>query len=63
MKRISHWINGEVVVGTSGRTGPVWNPAIGEQQAEVDLASVGEVDAAVAAARAAFPGWRATSLS
>jgi malonate-semialdehyde dehydrogenase (acetylating)/methylmalonate-semialdehyde dehydrogenase len=63
MKRISHWINGEVVAGTSGRTGPGWNPAIGEQQAEVDLASVEEVDAAVAAARASFPAWRATSLS
>ncbi len=50
-------------MGTSGRTGPVWNPATGEQQAEVDLASVDEVDAAVAAARAAFPAWRATSLS
>ena len=48
---------------TSGRTGPVWNPATGEQQAEVDFASVEEVDAAVAAAKAAFPAWRATSLS
>jgi malonate-semialdehyde dehydrogenase (acetylating)/methylmalonate-semialdehyde dehydrogenase len=63
MRRINHWINGQVVEGTSGRTGPVWNPATGEQQAEVDLASVEEVDAAVGAATAAFPGWRATSLS
>src|SRR5262245_26663122 len=63
MKRISHWINGAVVAGTSGRTGPVWNPATGEQQAEVDFASVEEVDTAVAAATAAFPAWRATSLS
>ena len=63
MRRINHWINGQVVEGTSGRTGPVWNPATGEQQAEVDLASVEEVDAAVGAATAAFPAWRATSLS
>ena len=63
MKRISHWIDGAVVASTSGRTGPVWNPATGEQQAEVDFASVDEVDAAVAAAAAAFPAWRATSLS
>jgi malonate-semialdehyde dehydrogenase (acetylating)/methylmalonate-semialdehyde dehydrogenase len=63
MRRISHWISGQVVEGTSGRTGPVWNPATGEQQAEVDLASVEEVDAAVGAATAAFPAWRATSLS
>ena len=41
MKTISHWIDGRAVAGTSGRTGPVWNPATGEQQAEVDLASVG----------------------
>ena len=63
MKRISHWVNGGVVVGTSGRSGPVWNPATGEQQAEVDFASAEEVDHAVATAREAFASWRATSLS
>ncbi|HKA03884.1 MAG TPA: CoA-acylating methylmalonate-semialdehyde dehydrogenase [Acidimicrobiales bacterium] len=63
MKRISHWINGQVVAGTSGHTGPVWNPATGEQQAEVDFASVEEVDGAVAVAKAAAHDWRATSLS
>ncbi len=63
MQRISHWIGGRVVAGESGRFGPVWNPATGEQQAQVDLASADEVDKAVDAARAAFPGWRATALS
>src|SRR5262245_36260065 len=63
MKRISHWIDGRSVVGTSGRTGVVYNPATGEQAAEVDFASTEEVDAAVAAAHAAFPAWRAASLS
>src|SRR3954451_7245254 len=63
MKRISHWVDGAVVAGASGRTGRVWDPATGERQAEVDFADVAEVDAAVVAARAAFPGWRATSLS
>ncbi len=63
MNRIQHWIDGKVVASTSGRTGPVYNPATGEQVGEVALASVEEVDAAVAAARAALPGWRATSLS
>ncbi len=63
MKRIEHWIDGKVVASTSGRTGPVFNPATGEQTGEVALASVDEVDAAVAAAKAAFPAWRATSLS
>ena len=63
MRTIDHWINGSLVPSASGRSGPVYNPATGEQQAEVGLASVSEVDAAVAAAKAAFPGWRATSLS
>ena len=63
MKRISHWINGTVVDGTSVRTGIVWNPATGEQQAEVALASRSDVGAAVAAAKAALPAWRATGLS
>ncbi len=63
MNRISHWIGGSVVAATSGRTGVVYNPATGEQSGAVDLASVDEVDAAVAAAKAAFPAWRSTSLS
>ncbi|MFN6121120.1 MAG: CoA-acylating methylmalonate-semialdehyde dehydrogenase [Actinomycetes bacterium] len=63
MNRISHWVDGKVVAGTSGRSGAVWNPATGEQQATVDFASVEEVDAVVATAKAAFPGWRATNLS
>ncbi len=63
MKRIHHYIDGQAVEGTSGRRGPVWNPATGEQQAEVDFASVEEVDAAVDAAARAFPSWRATSLA
>ncbi len=63
MNRISHWIDGKVVESTSGRSAVVYNPAAGEQSGTVDLASVEEVDAAVAAALGAFPGWRATSLS
>jgi malonate-semialdehyde dehydrogenase (acetylating) / methylmalonate-semialdehyde dehydrogenase len=63
MKRIGHWIDGRVVPGSSGREGPVFNPALGEQTAVVDLASAAEVDAAVASAKAAFPAWRATSLA
>ena len=62
-ERVNHWINGARVAGTSGRSGPVYNPATGELAREVDFASVEEVDAAVAAAKAAFPAWRATSLS
>ena len=60
---VPHWIAGERVPGTSGRRGPVFDPATGAIAREVDFASVEEVDAAVAAAKAAFPGWRSTSLS
>src|SRR5690348_1144859 len=60
---VPHWIGGGRVAGTSGRRGPVFDPATGQVAREVDFASVEEVDKAVAAARAAFPAWRATSLS
>jgi malonate-semialdehyde dehydrogenase (acetylating) / methylmalonate-semialdehyde dehydrogenase len=60
---VPHWIGGRRVAGTSGRRGPVYNPATGAIAREVDFASVEEVAAAVAAAREAFPAWRATSLS
>jgi malonate-semialdehyde dehydrogenase (acetylating) / methylmalonate-semialdehyde dehydrogenase len=61
--RVSHWIGGALVAGTSGREGPVYDPATGTLTRHVDLASIDEVGAAVAAAKAAFPAWRATSLS
>ena len=38
-KRISHWIGGRIVAGESGRSGPVYNPATGEQTGAVDFAS------------------------
>ena len=63
MKLIKHWIGGEYVPGGSGRTGNVYNPATGQQTGEVALATEHDVDAAVAAASAALPAWRATSLS
>jgi malonate-semialdehyde dehydrogenase (acetylating)/methylmalonate-semialdehyde dehydrogenase len=61
--RITHWIDGARVEGTSGRTGPVFNPATGVETGAVDLASVEDVDAAVVSAKAAFPAWRAVSLA
>src|SRR3990172_5904359 len=51
---VSHWIGGQRVAGTSGRRGPVFDPATGVLAREVDFASVEEVDAAIAAAKAAF---------
>ncbi len=63
MRTIDHWINGALVPSSSGRTSPVYNPATGEVQAEVGLASIAEVDRAVANAKEAFATWRLTSLS
>src|SRR3989441_3074915 len=62
-ERVGHWIGGKRVPGTSGRTGPVYDPARGRLAREVQFASAEEVGKAVAAAKAAFPAWRATSLS
>jgi len=63
LKRISHWIGGHTVEGESGRSGPVYNPALGLQTAAVDFATPEEVDRAVQAAKDAFAAWRTVSLS
>ncbi len=63
LKTISHWIGGESVQGSSGRQGPVYNPATGEQTGEVAFASVEEIGRAVKTAKAAFTEWRTWSLS
>ncbi|ATI42248.1 methylmalonate-semialdehyde dehydrogenase (CoA acylating) [Pacificitalea manganoxidans] len=61
MEELSHWIGGRHVKGTSGRFADVMNPATGEVQARVPLASQSELDAAVAEAAAAQPAWGATN--
>jgi malonate-semialdehyde dehydrogenase (acetylating)/methylmalonate-semialdehyde dehydrogenase len=61
--RVTHWINGKNWDGTAERTGDVYDPATGEITKTVDLASAKVLDDAVAAAKAAFPGWRDTSLT
>jgi malonate-semialdehyde dehydrogenase (acetylating)/methylmalonate-semialdehyde dehydrogenase len=63
MKRIAHWINGSTVDIAGSPELPVFDPATGARQAVVVAASAAEVRSAVAAARDAFPGWRAASLS
>src|SRR5688500_18148512 len=62
-QRISHWVDGRIRPGTSGRTSPVFNPAVGEVAAEVELASATEVDDAVWSAKKAAATWRTSSLS
>ena len=61
MQQLSHYMNGQLVDGQSGRFADVFNPATGEVQAQVPLASKAEVDAAIAAAAAAQPAWAATN--
>jgi malonate-semialdehyde dehydrogenase (acetylating)/methylmalonate-semialdehyde dehydrogenase len=60
---LQHWTNGALLEGTSGRFSDVTNPATGEVTAQLALASEAEVDTVVAAAAAAFPAWRDTSLA
>ncbi|MDB5999373.1 MAG: hypothetical protein JWP52_1072 [Rhizobacter sp.] len=54
---IGHFIGGKLVTSTSGRQQAVFNPATGKVARQVALGSVDEVNAAVAAAKAAFPAW------
>lgn len=63
MDIINHLINGVSSPSTSGVTKPVFNPASGEQTAELAMASLAEVDAAVASAHATFQEWRHVSLA
>ena len=58
---IDHFVGGERVAASGNRFGDVFDPASGAVRARVPLASESEVDAAVAAARAAFPDWAGTA--
>ena len=57
---LMHYIGGAEAAGTSGRAQDVFNPATGQPVTSVPLASADEVQAAVAAAKAALPGWSNT---
>ena len=61
MTELTHFIGGKHVTGTSGRFADVFNPATGEAEKKVPLASAAEVDAAVQNAAAAQVGWAATN--
>jgi malonate-semialdehyde dehydrogenase (acetylating) / methylmalonate-semialdehyde dehydrogenase len=63
VRTIQHWIDGAETRGSSHRTSPVFDPATGDQQAEVLLAESGDVDRAVAAAAVAFEEWGDISIS
>ncbi len=57
MKLIEHFIQGKKFSGISKRVGKVFNPATGEQTAEVKLASTKDVNDAVGSAKKAFNEW------
>jgi malonate-semialdehyde dehydrogenase (acetylating)/methylmalonate-semialdehyde dehydrogenase len=60
MQAVHHHVAGKAMAGSGGRYGDVFNPASGEIARRVALGGAAEVDAAVEAAAAAFPGWAAT---
>ena len=60
MNLIEHFIDGKIVSGTSDRKGKVFNPATGEQSAEVKLATKEDVNKAVENAKNAFEKWSNT---
>ena len=57
MQELTHYVNGEMVAGTSGRFADIFNPATGEVQAKVPLATKDEVDAIIAKAAEAQVAW------
>lgn len=63
IKKITHFINGEIWSGSSERSGDIFNPATGLVTAQVDFASVSVVDHAVEVAFNAQKEWRSTSLA
>jgi len=60
---VNHWINGAEYVSKSGRTAPVYDPALGVETKRVALANKEEIELAISSAAKAFPAWRDTSLA
>ncbi|MGW2341072.1 gamma-aminobutyraldehyde dehydrogenase [Streptomyces sp. NPDC001661] len=58
LRRLRNYIDGEFKDAADGRTTEVVNPATGEAYASAPLSGQADVDAAMAAAEAAFPAWR-----
>jgi malonate-semialdehyde dehydrogenase (acetylating)/methylmalonate-semialdehyde dehydrogenase len=60
---VPHWISGAEAPSASGRTAPVYDPALGVETKRVALANEAEIDAAIASAHSAYPQWRDASLA
>ena len=63
VKKLTHFINGQLVEGKSGNYANVFNPSTGEVIAEVPIATAEETREAIAAAKEAFPAWRDLSVA
>jgi len=63
LKTVNHWVDGQVLVSKSGRTSPVFDPALGVVTKNVALANKAEIEAAISSAAKAFPAWAETSIS
>tara|TARA_B110000438_G_scaffold302167_1_gene359027 strand:- start:1440 stop:2927 length:1488 start_codon:yes stop_codon:yes gene_type:complete len=63
MRKINHLIDGKNIESDSGNTGAVFNPATGKQTGEIGLASIEEVDLAVASSKKAFKEWELVSIA
>ena len=57
MKLIEHFVGGKIIPGSSDKKGKVFNPATGEQEKQVRLASSSDLDQAVEIAKKAFETW------
>ncbi len=60
---VQHWIDGAEYTSKSGRTSPVYDPALGVQTKEVALANPAEIQTAISSAKKAFPAWRDMSIA
>ena len=63
MTVVPHFIDGAEFPSSSGRTAPVFDPALGKETKQVALANQSEIEKAIASAKAAFPKWRDMSLA
>ena len=61
MKTISHFIDGKIYSDSKSRKGPIFNPAIGEQIAEVELGTKATVEKAIESSSKAFITWSKTT--
>ena len=62
-RELQHVIGGTLTKGSPIGASPIFNPALGEKIREVPLASPSDLQACVAAAKAAFPNWAATPVA